>query len=196
MKLYVYQQISRGILILFFFVGCEKEVPTVRTYQEISKPPVKVAAHNPASGKRSSIAWTTPKTWVEKKGNDMRLVSFSLAANSAWQCTIVVLGGQSGSESANVTRWANQLGLNNVPEVQLQNFVRQAPSFTIATSLAGKIFDFTTLQKGPQENSMVTAIIPTDGSTIFIKMTGAKETLTQQKAAFLELSKSIRQVAI
>lgn len=148
-----------------------------------------------ASVDQTALLWETPKEWVEKKGSGLRLATFNGTNPKAMvETSIVSLGGQAGGVEANVTRWIQQLGLN-VPDTQkLNDFINQQEHFSTSSSLPITVIDLTQLQdKNPANSpSMVAAIIDKKDTQIFIKMTGEKQAVLQNRDTFKKFIKSIR----
>ena len=148
-----------------------------------------------ASVDRTPLVWETPKEWVEKKGSGLRLATFRGTDPEAMvEVTIVSLGGSAGGTRANVSRWMQQIGLR-VPEAQeLDNFVGQQEQFSTTSNLSVTMIDLTQLQNTEAESapSMIAAVINREDTQVFVKMTGEKQAVLQNRDTFKKFVKSIR----
>ncbi len=142
---------------------------------------------------RSPLQWQTPPGWTEKKGGGMRLVTFTTSSRAgSTETTIISLGGQAGGLEANVTRWMRQINLS-AGQADLQRFLAGQEKLTTASGLPTTMVDFTGLQADLPGDapSMIAAVMDRGRSQIFVKMSGPKAAVTEQRAAFRNLVTSI-----
>lgn len=138
------------------------------------------------------VTWTTPEGWKQETGAGMRLATFHLKSNPKdIDCSIVSLGGIAGGLEANLRRWMGQIGVGASAE-ELSRLIASAPSVSIQSGQEGKVFDFTTIQSKAKstDKSMVVVMVITGEGTLFIKMTGALDSVSRNKEDFFKLVKS------
>jgi len=203
--------------LLIALSGCEKTTP-VHHYQEIVIEPASgdphagldlSAMHLPAqqqtndpamqqmlqnSAVKAPIAWDTPTGWQALPGEGMRLVTFNSEGKDPVSCTIVSLGGMAGGLDENINRWAKQIHID-LNEKKSQGLTLTAQTIELSGGMALSLIDFTQLQAQDEAStdSMIAAILNLeDISTIFIKMTGAKEAVIANREKFLSLCHSLR----
>lgn len=142
-----------------------------------------------------SLKWSTPKGWNEQKGHGMRMATFTSQNGDSITCTIVSLSGMAGGLKGNVVRWLRQINLESIRGQQLQEFLSQQKTIVSDGGIAVKIIDFTSLQEStnPLTPSMISAIATIADKTVFLKMTGSKKTLLNNRDKFLSLCQSLAQ---
>ena len=137
------------------------------------------------------LSWTTPDGWREIPGQGMRLVTF-VDPQKIVECSVVVLGLRAGEIRSNVVRWMRQLGIEP-DEATLTDFLRNMAVWPLEEGSA-TIVDLTTLQQAENDqiSSMIVAIIPWPDAVVFVKLTGPKDQVIKNKAAFTRLVKSLK----
>ncbi len=198
--------------------SCHNNQPTARHYVEITisaeekietshelpswHPPIgnmNQSMNNPelAELMKNSMAqiplkWEVPEGWSEEKGSGMRLVTFRSNDSDPIECSIVSLGGMAGGLEANLKRWMEQIGLN-VSNEKFNEFLKNPSSLKTKDGEGASLFDFTQLQTtgGDQAVSMMAIMLSTDETTIFVKMTGHKKAVLQNRAKFISLGESL-----
>ena len=148
---------------------------------------------NQAGSQNSSLAWEVPNGWEEVSGSGMRVASFKIVGKpDAIDVSIVSLGGMAGGLEANLNRWADQIKLD-INAQELAQFIESATTVKTQSGVDAKIFDFTKLQKGqnPSTKSMIAAMIDVGGATVFVKMTGTIEAVTNNFEAYKSLTQSV-----
>jgi len=207
-----------GIFVLICFVAaCGQQNVKKREYEEIviSEPKPMMDHTDPhafmkgAGGgtpnmdaelppaAKPAISWESPKGWKETKGSSMRLASFSTGMDDPQnyiECSIVSLGGQAGGLSANVARWMRQINLSVSDSKQLDEFLENSERIKTKSDLPVTMIDFTKLQSSEDEgaSSMIAAIIQLTDLTVFLKMTGSKEAVLNNKEEFRVLVNSVK----
>ena len=158
-----------------------------------------------ASVARPPLSWETPEGWEEKKGSSMRLATFnSLDASKAIECSIVSLGGQAGGLESNVVRWMNQINVVIPAKDELDKFLSRQEGIKTKGGFSITIIDLTEFSQAelgaratmqPFEEgkspSMIAAIADLKDMVIFVKMTGSKESVIQNRDLFLSLCRSL-----
>lgn len=163
---------------------------TIRSYEE-EAPQAQKSPRKQAAG--TQLLWDTPDGWTQEANkSSMRLATFTLGdKDSKTICTIVPLKGEAGGLKANVLRWLGQLKIQLQSEEELDKFLAQKTSFTTKGEFPGQLVDFTTLSSNTDDISMLVGIIKVSDTSLFVKMSGAKDTLVANRPAFESLCKSI-----
>lgn len=189
------------VLTLWAVVSCSRG-ETVRKYKDKEKETA------PASGKvttpdagsapqRAHFKWVTPGGWTEeKKSPGFRLAAFSIKSNiqtreTVSQCTIIPLQGEAGGLKANVERWLSQISGKAAPPAGAVDKLLQAQEkFLAGSQFPGVIIDFTAVTPNPTDITILAGVITVNGNSIFIKMTGEKSQLVENKEKFKALCQS------
>lgn len=137
----------------------------------------------------SSVQWTTPDGWIEQRGNPMRIVTFLVGPGKA-ECTLTAFPGSVGGIEGNLQRWAGQINLTLAPE-DLSKFARAPQTFKTEGEFSCLVYDFSAVAPDA-EPSILAAILPLDDRTLFVKLTGPRVLLAEQKEAFTALCRSLR----
>jgi hypothetical protein len=145
-----------------------------------------------ASVARPSLSWETPNGWQEKTGSGMRLVTFHPSDGAqSFECSIVSLSGQAGGLESNVIRWMNQINITVPPEDRLNSFLARQEVITAKGGFSITAIDLTEFSKEEQSPSMITAIAELQDMVIFVKITGSKAAVLQNRESFLSLCRSL-----
>lgn len=193
------------------FIGCDQK-PQERKYVEIVKETpmpnssammgdphaglgLDIPMANSSSGVSSDLAWDVPSGWQEVAGSGMRVASFKRSDDpEAIDVSVVSLSGPAGGLEANLTRWAGQIALDLSANDGLSQLINRAEVLKTQDGRELKVFNFTQLQEGqdPSTKSTVAAMVEINGSTIFVKMTGAINEVTDNLETFKTLARSVR----
>lgn len=120
----------------------------------------------------------------------MRVGSFVINTNGHHaEVTIIPLGGMAGGELANVNRWRGQLGLPPVDESQL---AATGEKVSIGSTPASLYDVAGTDPKTQQPERILGAILISEGTTWFFKMTGSDALVESEKPVFKQFLGSIR----
>jgi len=148
-----------------------------------------------ASVARPPLAWKTPEGWTEEKGSSMRLATFrSKGKGGSIECSIISLGGQAGGLQSNVIRWIRQLNISVPPPNQLNHFLSRQSVIKTDGGFSITIIDLAefTDPNHKQTPSMMGAIAELTDQTIFVKITGSREAVVENRDQFLSLCKSLK----
>lgn len=184
--------------------GCREQKASKRYYQELifarpaswstspeDAPSTDAEPRTTGAGSSTrALTWETPPSWVEKKGTNMRLATFTAGAT---ECSIVVLGGVAGGVESNIKRWMGQINVE-ADELRFKRFIEELPTFVTAGNSRGVWVDLSVFMQDADDAipSILAAIIEKNGSTIFVKMTGSKGALQAEKEHFKQLCVSLR----
>jgi len=143
-----------------------------------------------ASVARPSLTWQAPRSWTEEKGSGMRLVTF-YAQNKQIECSIISLGGQAGGLQSNVTRWMGQINLDIPVDDQFNAFLSRQKEVKTKSGFSMTVIDLAELSQQEQAPSMIAAIAVLKDKTIFVKMTGNRDSIVAHRNQFISLIKSL-----
>lgn len=137
------------------------------------------------------LSWDIPAGWQVTAPLPMRLINFDLGGGVN-QCYISILGGDGGGTMKNVNRWRQQMGQ---PPLGLDEFagLERIPMLE-GTALTLEI-------EGPYQGMgsaaiddalMLGVIRELPERTVFVKMIGDRDALTDHQGTFYEFCQSIR----
>ena len=129
------------------------------------------------------IKWKTPDGWTEVPPTSMRYASFNAAAPNGGKIdiSVVTFPGDGGSDSDNVNRWRQQIGLPPLNDNQVRDLIVPINANT----------EFSTLDMTSGDSRVVAAWTRRDGRSWFFKMSGPASALETEKSKFLEFIRSI-----
>jgi hypothetical protein len=138
------------------------------------------------------LSWATPKGWSEEKGSGMRMVTFRAQGKSGGiECSIVSLGGMAGGLESNVARWMGQLKVAVPPDDQLKAFLDRQEAVQTKGDFAVTLIDLTQYTQDAGAPSMIAGIARMPDMTVFVKMTGSRQAVTEQRQALRGLCASL-----
>jgi len=124
------------------------------------------------------FTYKAPEKWKQKPPRNLIIDAFEVAeGNESAETTVSMFGGGIG---ANISRWRGQVGLPKVDDAELE---RSA----LKRKVAGIDSFYVDLDnpRGPAgANRILAAIVPVGGQLMFVKMTGPRDLVGQQKNAF------------
>ena len=188
MKIIAYHLTYIFIVLIFYSCNNEKSV----TVYKVKKADSLISKQN---NNKFSLSWTTPNNWVEKKATDFRLASYDVNAlnGDIVDLSITVFPGDAGGIESNVNRWRRQINLTPLDLNQLMN------ESLIQSSMLGEFYIFD-LYNESNNQAMIAAILPCYYNsnsiieTIFVKMMGSIDTLSDLKYEFELFCKSIHKL--
>jgi len=142
-----------------------------------------------SKGDAGGLTWTAPANWRAKAASSMRKGSYDVgdAGGPVADFAITAFPGDVGGDLANVNRWRGQLGLPPVTAADLPGAV----TLLEANGLKMLVVD---IIGGTPDNAqrMLGAIVPSEGSTWFFKLTGPAAVVGKEKAAYLEFLQTVK----
>ena len=138
----------------------------------------------------SGWSYVAPPGWTEREPAGMRVLDFVVGAEG--ECYLTVLNGDGGGLEANVQRWRKQLGLAALTSGELAGLERVP---FLATE--GTLVDFEGTWKGmsgSEERSswgLLGVLALAEGKACFLKFTGPRSLVEQEREAFLALASSL-----
>jgi hypothetical protein len=139
----------------------------------------------------AGLTWTAPAHWKAKPASAMRKASFDIpGADGTGDLSITAFPGDVGGELANINRWRGQIGLpplgDNALATSTTRLEQNGLSFTIV--------DFASTS-GDKPAGILGAIVPFNGSTWFVKLTGPDSVVAAEKPAFLAFLQTVKAAA-
>ncbi|HST30416.1 MAG TPA: hypothetical protein VLK27_06205 [Chthoniobacterales bacterium] len=145
--------------------------------ENLSNPPVE-------SPSNSQIKWQLPTGWSEVPPSAMRYASFSAGANdSKVDISIVTFNGDGGSDTDNVNRWRQQIGLPPMTPAAVATQVESLKGDGAAFSIADIA--------GPNARTLA-AWTRRDGHVWFVKASGPSAAVGKEKPNFVKFVQSVR----
>lgn len=147
-----------------------------------------------ASVKRPPLSWKTPDGWKEEKASGMRLATFRAQGKGGdIECSIISLAGMAGGLESNVVRWIRQINAPVPSDKELKSFLSRQEVVQTKGGFSATVIDLTELpgSKEGEAPSMIAAVAELPDMTIFVKMTGSKTAVLENKDSFVFLCKSL-----
>ena len=193
MKLTPYIPLLRALLLVIF-ISCSTE-SKVRKYREEAAPVKKQAASQEptATPGHAHFYWDKPEGWKEVPNTrGLRLAAFTISfQNTESICTIIPLKGEAGELKANMIRWLGQINVKMEPgSNKLVEFLATGEKFLTKGGFPTVLMDFTSITPNPKDKSILAAVITIAENSVFIKMTGEKSHLIEDKETFKTLCQS------
>ncbi len=206
-------RVALGVAICLVLASCDGSDSTKVTKTRVAvAPPQTTAAtpealppsHPPIGGQQSApqkppaYKATCPAGWTEKPPSSMRVLNYAITAAGdspetpgTAQCYVTILGEKSGGITANVNRWAGQMG-QSPPDAAaiatlpvLDVLGAKAPMVEIAGH-------FTAVDKTKTESALLLGLIcELPGHAVFVKMTGPQAIVEGQKDNFVAFCESL-----
>lgn len=146
-----------------------------------------------ASVAQVPLAWKTPEGWSEEPGGGMRVATFRAQDDAGGiECSIVSLGGQAGSFQSNVVRWMKQINIDVPPQAQLEEFLSKQELVKTEGGFDMTVIDFTDFAGEATTPSMIASIAEFPELTVFVKMTGVKQSVLANRDKFKGLCQSLK----
>lgn len=132
----------------------------------------------------AKIKWTKPDGWIEVPPSAMRYASFAAGTNeSKVDVSVVTFSGQGGSDTDNVNRWRQQIGLPPMTPADVATQIEPLKSDGA---------DFSAVDiAGPNARTLA-AWTRREGQVWFFKATGPNGAVEKEKPNFMKFVQSIR----
>jgi hypothetical protein len=138
------------------------------------------------------LAYDTPPGWLPLPvpPGGMRVAAFKVAdGDRAAEVTVIPLAGPAGGLLANVNRWRKQIGLGEITDDQLR---KDAKPLDTPAGPAVVVDLLGPESAGAKRERTLGAILPHEGASWFIKLSGPAELVGKQQAAFESFVRSLR----
>jgi hypothetical protein len=131
---------------------------------------------------RPTPKWTVPEGWQTVAPGQMQIAKFNVPAVDAAKAEVAVsvFPSDTGGTLANVNRWRKQLGLDEIQEAALKEYVRPMEGVEGAQLVE--------LANG--ERRMLSAVVPREGTWWFYKMMGDAPAVNAARDAFVRFAQS------
>lgn len=174
----------------------EREFRLVETSMERFRYSTRPAAESAAADGGAAAAgliYDTPEGWTEKPGSAMRDVNLSFGENGEGECYVARLPGAGGGLAANVNRWRSQMGADPLTDEE----IAALPTRPLFGQPARFVSVDGTFSPGMGSNEsfpnyrMLGLILSADAGAVFVKMTGPKDLVDANSAAFDQFVSSL-----
>lgn len=138
------------------------------------------------------LVWATPAGWTEGTPSQMRLIDLKFGPNQEGECYLSALPGPAGGVAANLNRWRNQLGLESLPEADIEKLPRKPFMGENAYYLVAD-GDYRNVgqEEAAKEYRLVGLLQEAPELTLFVKMTGPRALVEANMASFESFIASI-----
>lgn len=173
--------------------AAQANVPSAVRFYDNSEPAQQEDPHS-----QIPLVWDTPAGWKEAPADassgmaGMRLINLAFGPNGEGECYLSAMPGAAGGLEANVNRWRTQMGqpaltADELSKLPVRKFLGRDATFV---SFEGdfKGMGSTEAKTGYRLLGLVQAA---PEFTLFVKMTGPKELVTANEAAFDQFCQSI-----
>ena len=138
----------------------------------------------PANSDKPQIKWEVPQGWSPAPVSAMRYASFAVEANGEKaDISVVTFPGDGGSDTDNVNRWRQQLGVPGVDSNALKSMMTPVH--------AGEIH-IDTVDMAGADARVVAGWLRRDGRAWFFKLTGPATVVEREKPGFVTFLQSVR----
>ncbi len=149
-------------------------------------------------GRTTKFTMTTPGNWKQMPSTGMRQLQVSIPKTGADTDDAEMVGfvfPAGGGADANIQRWVAQMGGEGSLKGR-KNLKTTAGADAIIAELEGSYAAMSPTDGTPQpaksNYKMLGAFIPSAGGEVYLKLTGPKETVEAQKAAFDKMVESFK----
>jgi carboxymethylenebutenolidase len=136
-----------------------------------------------------NVVYSVPKTWKMGGERPMRIISFTEGES---ECYVTQLGGAAGGVSANLNRWRQQMGQDQLTEKQIAALPRlpMLGAKAVVVRIDGDYSGFR--GKGTKDATMLGVICSLRDATVFVKMIGPKKEMNAQVEPFKKFCRSLK----
>lgn len=139
------------------------------------------------------LVWNTPEGWQEGQPSQMRLIDFKFGPKQEGECYLSAMPGPAGGLAANINRWRGQMGQPALTEAEIDKLPRKKLLGTDShfVSVDGD-FKGVGAEAAQSGYRMLGIIQQAPELTIFVKMTGPKDLVEKNAAAFDAFCSSVK----
>lgn len=177
-------------------VGAEREAffDLARSLRNGADAPPAAAAGDtppPELQRAAGLTWDVPADWKRTADRAFRVVTFE-AGPQAVECYVTLLSGDGGGLAANLERWRGQLAANgaSVEESERETLSILGGDAELVL-LVGALAEKDGTLVDPAAMLGLVCLLP--GQALFVKMTGPREDVLGQRAAFEVFVRSLRE---
>lgn len=145
----------------------------------------------PRADESGKPLWVVPPGWQEAPAGQFLIAKFVVAGDGGAQAAVNISAsaGEGGGVAGNVNRWRKQLGLGELPEVEITKAVT-------AVDVEGGKAMFVELSgtdaRTGQPAHLVGAIVPQSGQTWFYKLMGDGKIVEREKSVFTKFVQTVK----
>jgi hypothetical protein len=133
------------------------------------------------------LVWTAPSHWKAKPAGAMRKGSFAIEGEGGGaDLSITAFPGDVGGDLANLNRWRSQIDLPPISAGEFDSAVQRVEK----NGLRMTIVDLA--GTGANAKRILGVMIPHEGATWFVKLTGPDALVAKEKPAFMAFLDSIK----
>ncbi len=190
--------ITSVLFLMIFSISCNNENKVKSFKEEVKQEKPSVVSHGhgidiSGSAIKSDLKWDIPEGWVTiKTESKIRLATYSIkSGENEAICTIVPLSGDAGGLKANVQMWLASTSEKNLSEKDLRIFISKQERFKTKDGKEGIFIDFSELTGKDSDLTLAVSVITYPKETLFVKLAGNRNIVTNNRDNVLKLSKSI-----
>ena len=173
------------LLIISLLISC-KSSDGIKAYQ-IKKYPLSEKTSQIEKSIERNIIWDTPEGWIESSGSKMRLASFNVPhASGNGDLSVMILSGDGGGVEANINRWRAQIGLESKGISDIKKDAEKRKN------RLGEYQIFEIINNNSKEKAFLSAIIPSNIGTVFVKLTISEGGIDEVKDDFIYFCDSFK----
>jgi hypothetical protein len=194
MEKYFFLRLTAALASLLLIIPVCRQQPQTRQYEEKAASSAPLPNRPQGRPNVESWRWEKPRQWREEESSGLRLAAFSIPGREgSSECTLIPLPGDGGGVRANVQRWLEQLQLPAFSPPDLEDFLARQKKIFTGSGLPVMIIDFTALSPSPNRlaPSLLIAIIQAENQTLFVKMSGGKARLGENRGIFFKFCQSL-----
>jgi hypothetical protein len=187
-------------MLTFALAACNRDEPAVYHVEKDDASPPQTQSSAPpdaaqppmappASASTPSIKYQLPTGWQEKPPSEMRVASFDAPGSPGKSADVSIIPlSVIGRDLDLVNMWRSRMEL---PPTYDPNAASQAVPVSIGDE-TGRLFEFASEPaNGKPRQRLIVAMLTRGTMSWFFKITGDDETVTAQKANFLQFLKSV-----
>jgi hypothetical protein len=167
----------RALARSFRSAGSGPETTASTTAGEAHETPAGPGIADSAAG----FTFRIPAGWSRAPDRPARAFTLFAGAGEGLECYVTTLGGGAGGALANVNRWRGQIGLSPITEADLAHLP--------TANLLGR--SALLVECAAAKTSLMGMASNSSDRSVFVKMTGPRELVEAQRAAFLEFCASL-----
>lgn len=171
--------------------------PEVSRFLEIARTISEPGDEPPGPPQDASVdlTWEAPEGWALGPQSPARLATFVVESSPGIDVSIISLPGEAGGIRGNLDRWQGQMGLPPLTEAEFTDLERRQVLGATAVLVEAN-GHYRGMGNVDLPNARLTgAIVPRPDALLFVKMTGPREAVEAEGAAFRSLLASLRRTS-
>lgn len=172
-------------------IGCRK--PEIQVYDTAkdTNAAARPLAQSPAPAPAPPpVTWVPAPGWQELPPTEFRKGNYLYSDDTgSAEITVTAFPGSTGGVLANANRWLRQASLPEIGDTKLKEV---ATEVKLSATQKATVLDLKADSPAPDSTRIFAAIIPFQGQTWFLKMTGPHATVETQTAAFRKMLRGMK----